>query len=75
MATKKKKTASKKKAKKKDEILLELDGQVNIVEITNGKESRTVLDADIVLQILVKHIEKAVEAMSAQEFLEKHSKK
>ena len=72
---KKKKTKKKKPAKKRDQILLELDGQVNIVEVRNGKESRTELDADIVLKILVQYMEKAIEHMSAQEFLDEHGKR
>lgn len=67
MATKKKKT--KKPAKKKpaapkprDEVYLELDGQVHIVSVEDGVTERTEIDPDMVLKILLDFVEKAINA-------------
>lgn len=49
------------KAKKiKDELRLELDGQVNIVEIKDGNKTSTPLDGRLVLKLLLRFLEEAI---------------
>jgi hypothetical protein len=59
---------TKKKANKvKDEVRLELDGQVNIVEVKNGKKTSTPIDGRLVLKLLMRFLEEAVEEACKKE--------
>lgn len=53
-----KKTTKKKKVK--DEVYIELDGVVNIIDITNGKKTITPLDSKLVLRMLKYLLEDSV---------------
>ncbi len=62
--TKKKVTKKKTKPELADEILFELDGQVFIVGMKNGKEiERTPLDGNVVLQCLVSTLRNGIDIM------------
>lgn len=63
---KKKKIATKKKSKPElaDEILFELEGQVFIIGMKNGKEiERTPLDGNVVLQCLISTLTSGMDLM------------
>lgn len=67
---------TRKTKKKKEEMLLELEGHVNIVEKRNGRVvSRERLDDDVILKVLLHFVERALEnAIVEYELREKHAR-
>lgn len=55
------KTKAKRKAKPADSLAFELDGAVYLVETTNGKITKSVLDSEVILKILVYTLEMALD--------------